>query len=399
MRTVIMPRLDLDMEKGTVLEWMKRKGEEVKKGEPIVKIMSEKVTYEVDSPATGVLYEVLVQPDTEVPIGQVIGIIKEADDKTEDIERVVKEARESLARLLEAKMPHVEKAVETMKIEVAAKRKPERVKISPLAKKLAEQHGIDITKIEGTGPGGRIVKKDVLRAIEELKAGIEEEAEVIPLTGVRKVVAERMAYSYRTAPHAILMVKVDMSEAIKLRQSFEKTKNVRVSYNAIFVKAVTTALREYPLLNSTLQGDQIKLLKNINVGIAVAIEKGLIVPVIHDADKKSLGELTSIIFDLAERARQDKLSMSDVTGGTFTITNLGMFGIDAFIAIINPNQAAILAIGKITEEPRVVDGQIVIQPTVTLSLSFDHRIVDGAPAARFLNRIKEILENPFLFLT
>ena len=399
MRTVIMPRLDLDMEKGTVLEWMKRKGEEVKKGEPIVKIMSEKVTYEVDSPATGVLYEVLVQPDTEVPIGQVIGIIKEADDKTEDIERVVKEARESLARLLEAKMPHVEKAVETMKIEVAAKRKPERVKISPLAKKLAEQHGIDITKIEGTGPGGRIVKKDVLRAIEELKAGIEEEAEVIPLTGVRKVVAERMAYSYRTAPHAILMVKVDMSEAIKLRQSFEKTKNVRVSYNAIFVKAVTTALREYPLLNSTLQGDQIKLLKNINVGIAVAIEKGLIVPVIHDADKKSLGELTSIIFDLVERARQDKLSMSDVTGGTFTITNLGMFGIDAFIAIINPNQAAILAIGKITEEPRVVDGQIVIQPTVTLSLSFDHRIVDGAPAAQFLNRIKEILENPFLFLT
>ncbi len=397
MRTVIMPRLDLDMEKGTVLEWMKRKGEEVKKGEPIVKIMSEKVTYEVDSPATGVLYEVLVQPDTEVPIGQVIGIIKEADDKTEDIERVVKEARESLARLLEAKMPHVEKAVETMKIEVAAKRKPERVKISPLAKKLAEQHGIDITKIEGTGPGGRIVKKDVLRAIEELKAGIEEEAEVIPLTGVRKVVAERMAYSYRTAPHAILMVKVDMSEAIKLRQSFEKTKNVRVSYNAIFVKAVTTALREYPLLNSTLQGDQIKLLKNINVGIAVAIEKGLIVPVIHDADKKSLGELTSIIFDLAERARQDKLSMSDVTGGTFTITNLGMFGIDAFIAIINPNQAAILAIGKITEEPRVVDGQIVIQPTVTLSLSFDHRIVDGAPAAQFLNRIKEILENPFFY--
>ena len=223
MRTVIMPRLDLDMEKGTVLEWMKRKGEEVKKGEPIVKIMSEKVTYEVDSPATGVLYEVLVQPDTEVPIGQVIGIIKEADDKTEDIERVVKEARESLARLLEAKVPHVEKAVETMKIEVAAKRKPERVKISPLAKKLAEQHGIDITKIEGTGPGGRIVKKDVLRAIEELKAGIEEEAEVIPLTGVRKVVAERMAYSYRTAPHAILMVKVDMSEAIKLRQSFESS--------------------------------------------------------------------------------------------------------------------------------------------------------------------------------
>jgi len=233
-----------------------------------------------------------------------------------------------------------------------------------------------------------------LKAAEELKARVEEQAEVIPLSGVRKVVAERMAYSFRTAPHAILMLEVDMSEAVKLRQDFEKMKNVQLSYNAVFVKAVAMALREYPILNSTLEEKQIKVLKNINVGVAVATERGLIVPVIHDVDEKSLADLSSTIAQLVEKTRLDTLSRNDVTGGTFTITNLGMFGVDAFIAIINPKQAAILAIGRIADKPKVVDGQIVIQPTVTLSLSFDHRIIDGAPAAQFLNRIKEILENP-----
>ncbi|MFQ6081255.1 MAG: dihydrolipoamide acetyltransferase family protein [Candidatus Bathyarchaeia archaeon] len=398
MRTIIMPRLDLDMERGTVLEWLKKKGDEVKQGEPIVEIMSEKVTYEVESPASGVLYEVLVPPDTEVPIGQVIGVIMEPGDEPTVIERAVREARESLAELAAVEEPEIKREVRVAKREEVAERKPERIKISPLAKKLAEQYGIDVAGIKGTGPGGRIVKEDVLRAAEELKARVEERAEVIPLTGVRKVVAERMASSFRTAPHAILMVEVDMSEAVKLRQAFEKTKNVEISYNAIFVKAVATALREYPILNSTLEENQIKILKNINVGVAVATERGLIVPVIHDADEKSLADLTSTIAELVERARLDRLSMGDVTGGTFTITNLGMFGVDAFIAIINPKQAAILAIGRIADEPKVVNGQIAIQPTMTLSLSFDHRIIDGAPAAQFLSRIKEILENPSLLV-
>ncbi len=389
-----MPRLDLDMEKGTVLEWLKKKGDKVTRGEPVVMIMSEKVTYEVESPASGVIYEVLLQPDIEVPIGQVIGVIMEDGDEPKLLERTVRKARESLVELSGVKKPEIKMEVKIGQREEVAKEKPERKKISPLAKILAKQYGIDVDGIRGTGPGGRIVKQDVLKAAEELKVRFEEKVEVIPLSGVRKVVAERMAYSFRTAPHAILIVEVDMSEAVKLRKDFEKMKNVQLSYNAVFVKAVAMALREYPILNSTLEENQIKILKNINVGVAVATERGLIVPVIHDVDEKSLADLSSIIAQLVEKTRLDTLSRSDVTGGTFTITNLGMFGVDAFIAIINPKQAAILAIGRIADKPKVVDGQILIQPTVTLSLSFDHRIIDGAPAAQFLNRIKEILENP-----
>lgn len=389
-----MPRLDLDMEKGTVLEWLKKKGDKVTRGEPVVMIMSEKVTYEVESPASGVIYEVLLQPDIEVPIGQVIGVIMEDGDEPKLLERTVRKAKESLVELSGVKKPEIKMEVKIGQREEVAKEKPERKKISPLAKILAKQYGIDVDGIRGTGPGGRIVKQDVLKAAEELKVRFEEKVEVIPLSGVRKVVAERMAYSFRTAPHAILIVEVDMSEAVKLRKDFEKMKNVQLSYNAVFVKAVAMALREYPILNSTLEENQIKILKNINVGVAVATERGLIVPVIHDVDEKSLADLSSIIAQLVEKTRLDTLSRSDVTGGTFTITNLGMFGVDAFIAIINPKQAAILAIGRIADKPKVVDGQILIQPTVTLSLSFDHRIIDGAPAAQFLNRIKEILENP-----
>jgi len=389
-----MPRLDLDMEKGTVLEWLKKKGDKVKRGEPVVMIMSEKVTYEVESPASGVIYEVLLPPDIEVPIGQVIGVIMENGDEPTLLESTVRKAKESLVELAGVKKPEIKTEVKIVQKEEVAKEKTKRKKISPLAKILAKQYGVDIFEIRGTGPGGRIVKQDVLKAAEELKARFEEQVEVIPLSGVRKVVAERMAYSFRTAPHAILMLEVDMSEAVKLRQDFEKMKNVQLSYNAVFVKAVAMALREYPILNSTLEEKQIKVLKNINVGVAVATERGLIVPVIHDVDEKSLADLSSTIAQLVEKTRLDTLSRNDVTGGTFTITNLGMFGVDAFIAIINPKQAAILAIGRIADKPKVVDGQIVIQPTVTLSLSFDHRIIDGAPAAQFLNRIKEILENP-----
>jgi pyruvate dehydrogenase E2 component (dihydrolipoamide acetyltransferase) len=399
MHTIIMPRLDLDMEKGTVLEWLKKKGDKVKRGEPVVMIMSEKVTYEVESPASGVIYEVLLPPDIEVPIGQVIGVIMENGDEPTLLERTVRKAKESLVELAGVKKPEIKMEVKIGQREEVAKEKPERKKISPLAKILAKQYGVDVVGIRGTGPGGRIVKQDVLKAAEELKARFEEQVEVIPLSGVRKVVAERMAYSFRTAPHAILMLEVDMSEAVKLRQDFEKMKNVQLSYNAVFVKAVAMALREYPILNSTLEENQIKVLKNINVGVAVATERGLIVPVIHDVDEKSLVDLSSTIAQLVEKTRLDTLSRSDVTGGTFTITNLGMFGVDAFIAIINPKQAAILAVGRIADKPKVVDGQIVIQPTVTLSLSFDHRIIDGAPAAQFLNRIKEILENTSSILT
>lgn len=390
MRTVIMPKLDLDMDSGIIVEWLKREGETVERDEPIVEVMSLKVTYEVVSPASGTLYKILAPKDAEVPVGEAIAVILEPGD---DI-TIVEEAIKAIEKRAPPKPPEVEKAVKE-ELEI----KPEMLRISPLAKKLAEEYGIDITKVRGTGPEGRIIKEDILRAVKELKAKVEappllKEAKLIPLTGIRKIIADNMTLSHRTIPHVTITMDVDATEMGKLRESFENLKGVRISYNAIFVKAVARALRDYPIFNSTMEDDQIRIFEEINVGIAVSTDYGLVVPVIHSADKKDLMEINSIIEDLVERARQNKLLISEVTRGTFTVTNLGMFGVDVFTPIIVPGQVAILGVGRITEKPQVVNGQIIARPMVTLSLSFDHRIVDGALAATFLNRIKQHLQNP-----
>lgn len=392
MHTIRMPRLDIDMEKGTVTEWMKKEGDQVQKGETIAKIMSEKVTFEIESPTSGILFKIIIPQDVEVSIKQVIGVIMEPGDDPSNINTAIKEAKENFAQTIGEKVS-VKKIVDVGKV---SEEELSKVRITPLAKKIAAQYDIDITKIKGSGPRGRIVRKDILMKVEELevKQPHLEPIEVIPLQGVRKVVAERMASSFHTAPHASIIMKVDMSEVIKLRQHIEKEKNVQVSYNALFTMAVARSLQEYPILNSLLEQNSIKIMKDINIGIAVATERGLIVPTVYGANKKGLIELNTTVDELIEKTKKDKLLIRDVVGGTFTITNLGMFGVEAFIAIINPKQAAILAIGRIADEPQVVNGQIAIKPIVTLSLSFDHRIVDGAPASQFLNRIKQILESP-----
>ncbi len=286
-------------------------------------------------------------------------------------------------------------------IEVTQKRevvevKPERIKISPVAKRLAKEHGLDITKIEGTGPGGRIVKEDILRAIEQRRVipAVPKEVERIKLTGVRKIIAERMTQSYQTAPHVTVMMEADASNMAKIRKEFEEKTRARLSYNAILIKAVTEALHAYKIFNSTIEGNEIQIHTNINVGLAVALEdSGLIVPVIHDANKKSLKELNIIIEDLVQKARQKKLSISEVRGSTFTISNLGMYEIDGFTPILTPHQTAILGVGRITKKPIVVDeDSIEIKPMMILSLSFDHRVVDGALAAQFLRHLKNTLE-------
>jgi pyruvate dehydrogenase E2 component (dihydrolipoamide acetyltransferase) len=211
--------------------------------------------------------------------------------------------------------------------------------------------------------------------------------EVIPLTGIRKTAAERVSMSARTAPHSTITMEVDMSNAAKLREE------TGASYTDILVKAVAKALEEHPCLNSTLQDDQIKIYKDINIGVAVATEKGLVVPVIRNADKKTLTQIASTLKELVEKAREGKLAKEDVAGGTFTVTNLGMYGVEVFIPIINPPEAAILGVGKVTEKPVIENKEIKIKPTMHLSLSFDHRIVDGAPAAKFLQKIKQLLES------
>jgi len=361
---VLMPRLSLTMKKGTVIEWFKKEGDTVEKGEPIVEVLTEKVTYDIEAPSSGILRKVLVEDGVDVPVAGVLAVIAAPDEELAEVEVTD-----------EAPLERVE----------------ERIIASPAAKRLAKEYGVDLVQIRGTGPEGRIVEGDIRRYVEE-KEVAPKIREVIPLTGIRKTAADRVSLSARTAPHTTLNMEVGMSKAAKLREE------IQVSYTDMVAKATAKALVEHPIMNSTLEDEQIKVFHDINIGVAVATEKGLVVPVIHNTDRKSLEEIASELRELAEKARQGKLTKDELSGGTFTITNLGMYGVDTFTPIINPPETAILGVGRLTEKPVVENKKIVIKLLMNLSLSFDHRVVDGAPAAQFLRKIKEILENPKVLL-
>ncbi|HEX7628842.1 MAG TPA: dihydrolipoamide acetyltransferase family protein, partial [Candidatus Methylomirabilis sp.] len=282
----------------------------------------------------------------------------------------------------------------------------ERVRISPVAKKLAQEHGIDVAALIGTGPEGRIVREDVERAIATAsrepravspeKAGVTPES--IPLTGIRKVIFDRMGQSWREAARVTLFADADMTEMVRLRGAkgteWERRFGIKVSYSDLIHMAVARALREEPRINCRLDGQAVRVRKEVNLSVAVDLGEGLVVVVIKDADRKSLGDLAKAARDLAERARAGKLSPDDMAVGTFTVTNLGGLGVEAFTPIINLPQAGILGIGKIMEKPVVLGGGIHIRFILTLSLVFDHRLLDGAPAAKFLAKVKALLEQP-----
>jgi len=357
-----MPKLSLTMKEGTVGKWYKKEGEKVEKGEPIVEVISEKATYDLEAPASGILRKILVEEGVDAKVNDVLAVIVAQDEAFSEEE------------ILAEEKPHI---VEEEK---------KRVLASPAAKRLAKEHGIDLANVKGSGPEGRIVEEDVRRVVEEAKGVLPKIKQIIPLSGFRKTSAERVSASFRTAPHSTLMMEIDISKA---RELHEKQK---VSYTAVIVEAVAKALSEYSMINSTLEDDRIKVFEEVNVGVAVATDYGLVVPVIHNADRKSLKEIDALVNELTEKARQGKLAKEELSGGTFTITNLGMYAVDFFTPIINPPEAAILAVGKITEKPVVVNGKIEIKPMMMLSLSYDHRIVDGAPAAQFLQKVKEKIE-------
>ena len=375
---VVMPRLSLTMKEGSVAQWFKKEGETVNKGEPLVEVLSEKATVEVEAPASGVLRKILAQQGVDMPVNATLAIIAEANEEIPETEM---KATESVQEQETVEMSTTETQI---KME-----KPigERVMASPAAKRLAREHEIDLAQVQGSGPEGRITEIDVQRFVEEAGQRDPRVKEVIPLAGMKKTTAERVSRSFKTAPHSTVIMEVNMSNAAKIRQKKQ------ISYTELLVAAVASALRKHSLLNSTLTEDEkIKIYEDINVGVAVATEQGLVVPVIHDADHKSLEEIASKLRELAEKARTGKLSKEDVAGGTFTITNLGMYGVDMFMPIINPPEAAILAAGKIVDKPMAEEQRIVIKPLMVLSLAYDHRIVDGAPAAKFLQEIKKTLE-------
>lgn len=371
---IVMPRLSLTMKEGTVVEWFKKEGDTVQKGEPLVEVLSEKVTYDVEAPASGILRKILAEEGMNVPVDQAVGVIAAADEvlaETDMVQAPVSGVKEE--QIVDARP------------EVRVEPESERVLASPAAKRLAKELSVDLSKVTGTGPEGRIVEEDVKRFGEQSVVKLRVR-EVIPLVGIRKTTAERLSFSARTAPHSSVMMEIDMSNAVKIHEA------TGASYTDILVKSVALALDEHRMLNSTLEGEQIKILEDVNVGVAVATERGLIVPVVHNADKKSLKEIGEKVKDLVDRAKRGELTKEDLTGGTFTITNLGMFEVDVFIPIINPPEAAILGVGRIVEKPAVVAGEIRTKPTMQLSLTYDHRIVDGAPAAQFLQKVKAILE-------
>jgi pyruvate dehydrogenase E2 component (dihydrolipoamide acetyltransferase) len=403
-----MPQLGLTMETGTILQWLKAVGDTVEKGQPVVLIQTDKVEYEVESPAAGTLLKVAAQEGAELPVGSLMAVIGEAG---EDVSSLLGAAPAAAAsgQSQEPRATSREPRAETEEPRAASGpvRAPgERVKISPVAKKLAQEHGIDVATLVGTGPEGRIVREDVERAIAAAsreprapspeKAGVTPES--IPLTGVRKVIFDRMGQSWREAARVTLFADADMTEMVRLREAkgaeWERRFGVKVSYSDLIHMAVAHALREEPRINCRLDGQAVRVRKEVNLSVAVDLGEGLVVVVIKDADRKSLGDLVKAARDLAERARAGKLSPDDMADGTFTVTNLGGLGVEAFTPIINQPQAGILGIGKIMEKPVVLGGGIHIRSMLTLSLVFDHRLLDGAPAAKFLAKVKALLEQP-----
>lgn len=417
---IIMPKLGETMEEGTILKWHKAEGEEVKKGDVLFEVETDKVAMEVEATESGILRKILVKEGEKVPVFKPIAIIETPGEAPsfpkaeEEGRRVLASPRaRALAKELGIDISMVEGSgpggrVTEMDVRKFAEEMKERVRITPLARKLAELHGIPLSELKGTGPGGRITKEDVERVIEERARvpempRIEEEARIVELSGMRRTIAERMSMSKRTIPHFYLTVDVEMEEVVRMREQImedmERMFGVKISYNDIVVKAVALALKLNPAINSLFEDGKLKRMERINVGVAVAVEGGLVVPVIKDADKKPLSELAKEIRTLVEKARIGKLALEEVSGGTFTVSNLGMYGVNEFSAIINPPQVAILAVGAITKRPSVVDDQILPRHMATFTLSCDHRAVDGVQGATFLRDLKLLLEKPHLLVT
>ena len=386
-KEVIVPRMG-DVPEATVLKWLKKEGDKVNKGEPIVEVDLFKATKKLEAPVSGFLAKILAKENEVVSVGSAVALIAESAEELEKIK---------------GKPPVVEKPKPIVKPKVEAAKPvevPKRIKISPRARKLAKQYGIDITKIKGTGPGGRIVERDVLRYIEEMKkleALTPRVKEVKKLIGKRRTIAWRLSEEWKAAPHINIVGRVDLSKAFAFRkilnEQLEK-KGVHVTFTDLFVKAAALAAVEVPEVNASLEGEEIKIYEDININIAVATSEGLVVPVIRNPHKKTFEQLAREREDIVKRAREGKLTEKDVLGGTITLSNMGMYDVVFFSAVLNPPQAVLIAIGKAENVPVVKDDTVKVKPMAYINIIADHRIIDGAVAANYLKAIKDKLENP-----
>jgi len=418
---VRMPKLSDTMTDGVVAEWHKKVGDTVKSGEVLAEIETDKATMEFESFQDGVLLHIGVEKGKTAPVDSILAILGE---KGEDVKKLIAEdAKKSEAPKGEEKKSEEKKSdkpAETEKSAPAAASKTtvteskvvkqvaapvasngtddERLKVSPLARKMAEERGISLSNLRGTGEQGRVVKRDIDNYRGGSISGIES-YEDVAVSQMRKTIAARLAESKFSAPHFYLTIEIDMDNAISARESInESIKPGKVSYNDMVIKAVALSLRKHPKVNSSWLGDRIRTYQHIHIGVAVAVDEGLLVPVVRFADDKTLTQIGAEVKEYAERARNKKLQPQDWEGNTFTISNLGMFGIDEFTAIINPPDACILAVGGIRQTPVVKNGQIVPGNLMKVTLSCDHRVVDGAVGSAFLQTFKNYLENPVVML-
>lgn len=383
-----MPMTIGEFTSSSVKEWLKKEGDTVEKDETIVVTETEKVTTEIVAPVSGVLLRIDVPEDEEVKPGDILGWIGNPEEKLPP--------RQSST----ATTNNLKKAVE-VDIKQQQSSGESRLKITPIARNLAKKYNIDLSQVAGSGPGGRIVESDIREYLQEKEDNkMLEEADLIPFSGMRKVIAERMKSSAQESPHVTNFIEVDMTHVLNAREKMQKENGRRFSINDLLILAVSRALTMHPILNSTLDEKEgkIKIHRHINIGIAVDIGQGLVVPVIKGADELSLNQISNKARMLVEKAKLGTLSAVELSGGTFTITNLGPLGTELFTPIINPPESAILGVGSIVKKPAVIDGEIKIRDIMWLSLSYDHRVIDGAPAARFLRDIKLMLENPLMIL-
>lgn len=424
-----MPRLSDTMEEGNIVSWLKKEGDSVKSGEILAEVETDKATMELESFFNGKLLYIGVKSGP-VPVDGIIAIIgKEGEDVKAILANAgtipVKKAQETVEKnetneeTTKEKKPSDPTISQSNTIEQLPEKQviaDERVKASPLAKSIAAKAGVDINELEGSGDFGRIIKKDVEDYITKPKGSEAKQQQIpaaqkqentsstgisygeMPVTQMRKVIAKRLGESMFTAPHFYLTIEINMANAMASRNEINADGSVKISFNDFVVKSCASALRKHPMINSSWMGDKIIIHEQINIGVAVAVADGLLVPVINNADQKSLSQINGEVKILAAKAKEKKLQPNEMTGNTFTISNLGMFDIEEFTAIINPPDACILAVGSIIEKPIAKNGQIVIGHTMKVTLSCDHRVVDGATAAQFLQTLKSVLENPIKML-
>jgi len=405
---VIMPKLSDAMTEGRLIQWLKKEGDRVQGGDVLASIETDKAEIELEAFGSGVLRKVLVEDGQTVPVGQLIGVIAEPD---EDISGLVRAAPAAGAPTAPKTEPAPVAPAPSVAAGPAAPPAPPEagwVPASPIARRMAREAGIDLAQVKGSGPGGRILERDVEAYVAaqaqrlggaEVPPG-EREFEDKELSIIRKTIAARMTQSKAPIPHFTVTVEADMGAALELRKSLNAidAQAEKLSINDIIIKATALALQRHPAINATYTNGQVRLFKRVHMGVAVALEDGLIVPVIRECDRKSLGEIAREARSLIERARSRKLRPEEYSGGTFAISNLGMYDVVEFTAVIDPAHGAILAVGAIEEKPVVLNGQVTVRQRMRLTGAFDHRIIDGAMGAKFLQELKKILENPVQLL-